>query len=45
MDDKKKKYVVPEVEVVNYDDSDIITISTTDTNNAYWGLDPDGEPF
>ncbi len=45
MDDKKKKYVVPEAEIVGFDSSDIITISTTGANNVNWGLDPDGEDF
>lgn len=45
MDDKKNKYVVPEAEIVNFGDNDIITISATGANNANWGLDPDGEDF
>ena len=36
MDDKKKKkYVIPEAEVVNFADDDIITLSSGDT--ASWG--------
>ena len=34
MDDKKKKkYVIPEAEVVNFDNEDIITLSSGDTAN------------
>ena len=43
MDDKKKKkYVIPEAEVVNFADNDIITLSGTDT--ATWG-GGDGEEW
>ena len=45
MDDKKKKYVIPEAEIVNFGNNDIITISGTDANNTDWTLDPDGETF
>lgn len=45
MDDKKKKYVIPDAEIVNFGANDIITISGTDANNANWELDPDGETF
>ena len=37
MDDKKKKkYVIPEAEVINFNNEDIITLSAG-TNNAEWG--------
>lgn len=45
MDDKKKKYAIPEAEIVNFGNNDIITISGTDANNTDWTLDPDGETF
>ena len=45
MDDKKNKYVIPEAEIVNFGNNDIITISGLDTNNTDWTLDPDGEDF
>ncbi len=36
MDDKKKKYVIPEVEVVTFKDNDIITESLTVDGVAGW---------
>ena len=46
MNDKKKKkeFVIPEVEIVNFTNDDIITLSGVDT--LYWGGDDNKEkPF
>ena len=45
MDDKKKKYVVPKAEKIDFADDDIITLSGRDANGIDWLYDPDGEPF
>ena len=45
MDDKKKKFVLPEADVVDFSNEDIITASILDANNANWLEDPDGETF
>lgn len=42
MDDKKKKFVVPEVEVINFENDDIITLSNG-TDGDWWLSDSDGE--
>ena len=39
MDDKKKRFVVPEVEIVDFTNEDIITLSAYDS----LGFDYDGE--
>ena len=45
MDDKKnKKYVIPEAEVVEYVDEDIITVSRTGDTLA-WGGEEDYEDW
>lgn len=44
MDDKKKKYIVPEAEITEFVSEDIITLSGADT--LYWGGEVDKEkPF
>ena len=35
MDDKKKKFIAPEADVLDYANDDIITLSSNDT--AQWG--------
>ena len=45
MNDKKKKFIIPEAEMVDFGNNDIITISGAGANNADWALDPDGETF
>ena len=45
MDDKKKKFVIPEAEIIDFSEEDIITTSMvkgTDTDNWPFG-DGDGE--
>ena len=42
MDDKKKRFVIPEAELVNFTNNDIITLSG-DVQGAYWGDDDNGE--
>lgn len=44
MDDKKKKYLKPEAEVVDYSAEDIITLSVG-TQNGNWADDDNGEDF
>ena len=45
MNDKKKKFIIPEAEMVDFGNNDIITISGVTTNNADWTQDPDVETF
>lgn len=45
MNDKKKKFIIPEAEMVDFGNNDIITISGVATNNADWTQDPDVETF
>ena len=42
MDDKKKRFVIPEAELISFTNNDIITLSNAGDGNAYWGED-DGE--
>ena len=39
MDDKKKKYVIPEAEIVDFSCEDIITASLVGRGTAGWGDD------
>ena len=43
MDDKKKKYVIPEAEIVDFSSEDIITVSVVE-GAADWD-DPEGEDY
>ena len=45
MDDKKKKYVVPEAEIVDFALEDIITGSLTRGEALDWGDDDNTDPF
>lgn len=40
---KKKKYVIPEAEIVDFANEDIITLSGAD--RLYWGAGDNEEPF
>lgn len=44
MDDKKKRFVIPEAELVSFTNNDIITLSG-DVQGAYWGEDDNGEDW
>ena len=44
MDDKKKKYIIPEAEVVDFND-DIITLSALNANNVNWIDDDNTEDW
>ena len=44
MDDKKKKYVIPEAEIIGFTSEDIITVSVG-TQDGDWEHDDNGEPF
>lgn len=44
MDDKKKKFIPPEVEVIDFTDEDIITLSTPGAN-ADWRDDNNAEAW
>lgn len=43
MNDKKKRYVIPEAELVDFANDDIITLSATNANNADWVDDDNTE--
>ena len=44
MDDKKKKkYVIPEAEIIDFKNEDIITLSILDQAGADWTTDDNGE--
>ena len=45
MDDKKKKYVIPEAEVVDFNNDDIITLSAHNINNITWADDDNTEDW
>lgn len=46
MDDKKKKkYMIPEVEIVDFSTEDIITSSLTRGGTLNWGEETDGEDW
>ena len=45
MDDKKKKYVIPEAEFVDFANDDIITWSGLDANNNDWVGDDNTEDW
>lgn len=42
-DKKKKKFIIPEAEVVNFDNEDIITLSNGGEAGANWLTDDNGE--
>ena len=44
MDDKKKRFVIPEAELIGFTNNDIITLSNAD-QGAYWGDDDNGEDW
>ena len=44
MDDKKKKYVIPEAEIVDFAENDIITLSNG-VQAALWEDDDNGETW
>ena len=43
--DDKKKYVIPDAEIVNFVKHDIITISGEGTQDGDWEKDDNGEGF
>ena len=45
MDDKKKKFVIPDAEVVDFAMEDIVTISAMAANNAAWDGDDNTEDW
>ena len=45
MDDKKKKYVIPEAEIIDFANDDIITLSGLLSNNANWLEDDNTEDW
>ena len=45
MDDKKKKYVAPVAETIDFANDDIITLSGVATGNADWTYDDNTETF
>ena len=45
MNDKKKKFIIPEAEMVDFGNNDIITISGADATNTDWTQDADVETF
>ena len=45
MDDKKKRFAIPEAEVVDFANEDIITLSAQDANNANWIGDDNTEDW
>ena len=45
MDDKKKKFVIPDAEVVDFAMEDIVTVSDVDALNMDIDGDPDGDYF
>lgn len=45
MDDKKKKFIPPEVEVIDFTDEDIITLSGAGAGNSNWNSDDNNEPW
>lgn len=45
MDDKKKKYIIPEAEVVDFNNGDIITLSAQNANNVNWIDDDNTEDW
>ena len=45
MDDKKKKFIVPDAELVDFANDDIITLSALGTGNSDWNLDDNTETF
>ena len=45
MDDKKKKYLIPEAEVVDFKNDDIITLSARNANNINWIEDDNTEDW
>ena len=45
MNDKKKKFAIPEAELIDFGNDDIVTVSGVETNNADWTQDPDVETF
>ena len=48
MDDKKKKFVIPDAEVVDFAMEDIITVSSgeqTAMTNGLWGTDDNTEDW
>ena len=45
MDDKKKKFIIPEVEVVAFNNDDLITLSTQTVNDEAWVGDDNMEDW
>lgn len=45
MDDKKKKYSIPEAEIVDFSNQDIITLSALDGNSPDWIGDDNTEDW
>ncbi len=45
MNDKKKKYVIPEAEKMEFGSDDIITLSGLDANNPNWTGDDNTEDW
>ena len=48
MDDKKKKFVIPEAEIIDFSEEDIITNSDNATDNVEWYFgtgDGNGDDF
>ena len=45
MDDKKKKFIMPDAEIVDFNNEDIITASVQTEGGNDWNLYPDVEDF
>ena len=44
MKDEKKKFIIPDAEIIEFSNNDIITLSDG-TGNTDWGEDDNVEPF
>ena len=45
MDDKKKRFIMPEAEIVAFNNDDIVTASTMSVGGNEWNEYPDIEEF